>query len=92
MEKEEIGGACIIEERRNRLEIGKELDNIGGDIRKEIGIFELQNEKLNQLETNERAKRAQKFNLLINHLNSMRKLHEQQILLNDEYLKYKLIK
>ena len=92
MEKEEISRGCIIEERRNRLEIGKELDSIGGDIRKEISIFELQNEKLNQLETNERAKRAQKFNLLINHLSSMRKLYEQQTLLYDEHLKYKLKK
>ena len=92
MEKEEIIGECIVEERRNRQEIAKELDSIGGALRKQISSFELQNENLNQLETNDRAKRTEKFNLLINHLNSMRKLHEQQTLLNDEYLKYKLIK
>jgi len=92
MEKEEIIGECIVEERRNRHEIAKELDSIGGGIKKEISSFELQNKRLNQLETNDIAKRTQKFNLLINHLNSMRNLHEQQTLLHDEYLKYKLIK
>ena len=92
MEKEEIDGEGIVDERRNRHEIAKELDSIGGAIRKEISSFELQNEKLNQLEINGGAKRTRKLNLLINHLNSMRKLHEQQTLLYDEYLKYKLIK
>ena len=42
MKKEEITGASIIEERRNRLVIGKELDEIGDAIKKEIKSFELQ--------------------------------------------------
>jgi hypothetical protein len=92
MEKEEIGGESIIDGRRNRLDIGKELDKIGDAIKKEVRSFELQENKLNQLETNDRAKRTQKSILLINHINRMRKLHKQQTLLYDEYLKYKLIK
>ena len=92
MKKEEITGASIIEERRNRLVIGKELDEIGDAIKKEIKSFELQEEKLNQLETNDRSIRTQKSILLINHINRMRTLHKQQTLLYDEYLKYKLIK
>ena len=92
MEKEEIIGECMVEERRSRHEIAKELDGVGGAIRKEISSFELKNEMLNQLETNNKVKRTQKFSLLINHLNSMRKLRGQQAFLSDEYLKYKLIK
>jgi hypothetical protein len=92
MEKEEIDGESIIEERRNRLDIGKELDEIGDAIKKEIRSFESQEKNLNQLETNDRAKRTKKSILLINHINRMRTLHKQQTLLYDEYLKYKLIK
>ena len=92
MEKEEIIGESIIEEHRGRHEVGKELDSIGDAIKKEIRSFELQNEKIEQLEANDRAKRTQKTKLLINHINKMSKLHEKQSALYDEFLKYKLIK
>jgi hypothetical protein len=70
MEKEEIVGESAeqqetIEERRGRHEVGKELDSIGDAIKKEIRSFELQDEKIEQLETNDRAKRTPKTKLLI---------------------------
>ena len=92
MEKEKIIGECIVEERRNRHEIARELDSIGGGIKKEISSFELQNKKLNQLETNDSAKRTLKTNLLKNHINKMRRLHEKQAAVHDEFLKFKLMK
>ncbi len=94
MEKEEIVGESVeqqetIEERRGRQEIEKELDDIKYAIKKEILSFELQKENLNQKKTNDRAKKAK---LLIDHINKMRKLHEQQTALHDAFLIYKLKK
>ena len=97
MEKEEIleestEQQVTIEESRDRHKISQELVSIGDAIKKEIRSFELQDGKLNQLETNDRVIRRQKSQLLINHINKMRKLHEKQAAIYDEFLKCKLKK
>jgi hypothetical protein len=82
----------IIEERRDRYEIGKDLGNIKYAIKKETQSFKQEEKKIDQLETSDMDKRAKKARLIVNHITIMRKLHEQQTAIDDEFLKYKLMK
>ena len=97
MEKEEIVGESVeqretIEEHRSKQEIKKELDEIRYAIKKEIQSYEKKEKQIVLLETYDRAKRTLRTNLLKNHINKMRKLHEKQAALHDEFLKFKLMK
>ena len=68
------------------------MDDTISAIIKEIQGYEQKEKQINQLEIFARAKGTLKTKSLINHINKMRKLYEKQIALNDEFLKYKLIK
>jgi hypothetical protein len=97
MKKEEIVGESAeqqetIEEYRSQHEINKELDDVRYAIEKEIQYYVKKEKKIDLLETHDRAKRTPKTKLLINHIKKLRKLHEKQSALYDEFLKYKLIK